>query len=88
MSAAVKLREIDRGANGKLSATLEHTSSRSFVLFSHAKPDGSAGGRLVVLLEEIPVLLDVLRSAQQLASGKHRTVRASAEELELDRKLF
>jgi len=87
MSGAVRLREIDRGAHGTLSATLERTS-KPFVLFSHSKPDGSAGGRLVVLLEEIPALLEVLRSAQQLASGKHRTVRATQEELELDRKLF
>lgn len=87
MSGAVQLREIDRGAKGKLKATLER-KSQAFVLFEHKNPDGSPGGRLVVLVEEIPTMLDVLRSASQLASPKHRTIRATPEELELDRKLF
>lgn len=89
MSNAIKLRELDRGPNGKLSASLER-NARPFVLFSHVNPDGSPGGRLVVLVDEIPVMLDVLRSASQIANSKHRTVSAAdvQRQLEEDRKLF
>lgn len=90
MSGDVQLREIDRGANGKLRAVLRR-EPKKFVLFEHMNPDGTKGGRLVVQIDEIPVMLDVLRSAQHLANAKpaqHRTVRATVEELETDRKLF
>jgi hypothetical protein len=89
VSAAIKLRDIDRPGKGTLGSTLE-LKPKPFVLFTHVNLDGSAGGRLVVLLSEIPTMLDILRSAQQLASAKHRTVSASEVErqLEEDRRLF
>ena len=89
MSGTVQLREIDRGVKGKLTATLER-ASKAFVLFSHLNADGSPGGRLVVLVDEIPTMLDVLRSASQIANAKHRTVSAVdvAAQLAEDKRLF
>jgi len=44
-----------------------------------------------VKLEEIDAVVSLLGKAKALASGsksQHRTIKASQEELELDRKLF
>ncbi|MEO7037655.1 MAG: hypothetical protein ABI548_27100 [Polyangiaceae bacterium] len=94
MSGDVQLREIDRGARGKLVCTV-HREPKPFIRFQHINPDGTLGGRLVALLDEVPRLLDVLRSGQDILSPsrhpQHRTVRASdeiARQLEEDRRLF
>jgi hypothetical protein len=87
--AEVQIREIDRGKHGKLVASVVR-GPRAHVSLQHVRLDGSLGGRAVLLVSEVPALLDVFRSGQQLANGKHRSVSAEAlaRQLDEDRRLF
>jgi hypothetical protein len=90
MSHAITIRELDRGQRGKLVCTLQR-EPQPYLLAQHVNADGSPGGRLVVLIDEVPTMLDVLRSAQQLANPQHRTVRAREEierQIAEDSRLF
>jgi hypothetical protein len=87
--AEVQIREIDRGRHGKLIASVVR-GPRAHIILQHVRLDGTHGGRSVLLVSEVPALLDVLRSGQQLANGKHRSVSAEelARQLDEDRRLF
>ena len=86
----IVLGEIDRQLRGTLKATL-HTDP-AYVAFRHIERDGREGGRLLVKLEEIETLSSLLTKAKAVASGakpaRHSTIRATQEELELDKRLF
>ncbi len=90
MSSEIMLGKLDRGLRGSAVATY-HPGPVPYVAIRHQERDGREGGRLVVKLEEIDAVVSLLSKAKAIGSGskaQHRTVRATQEELELDRKLF
>ena len=91
MSAELVLGRIDRGLRGELIAIF-HNAATPYIAFRHVERDGREGGRLVVKLDEIDALLTLLSKAKAITAGSkpahHRTVRATQEELELDKRLF
>lgn len=81
--------ELDRQLRGSLKCTLN--TDPTYVAFHHIERDGREGGRLVVKIEELDVVIELLIKAKAIASGskpKHRTLSASEAERELERKLF
>ena len=90
MSAQIVIGKLDRGVRGAVTATF-HDEATPYLAFRHIERDGREGGRLVLKLEEIEAIAALLTKAKAIAGGskaQHRTVRATHEELELDRKLF
>jgi hypothetical protein len=90
VTAPIVIGKLDRGARGVLTTTL-HNDAVPYIAFRHVERDGREGGRLVVKLEEIETIAALLTKAKAVAGGskaQHRTVRATQEELELERKLF
>lgn len=87
--SSVVIGKLDRGLRGELTATL-HTDAVPYIAFRHQERDGREGGRLVLKIEEVEPVLTLLIKAKAVAGGakQHRTIKASQEELEFDRKLF
>lgn len=91
--ASVTLAKISRGPDElRVSIEAHPRTGQSIVMLAHVRADGSPGPRAPLQAHELDQVVNALKIASQTLSatrgGKHRTIRASEAELELDRKLF